>query len=47
MPEPRQQEFSWIEGLSICLAMIGVQLSSEVMNQWAYGKEIQPMHRSL
>jgi len=30
----RQQEFSWIEGLSICLAMIGVQLSSEVMNQW-------------
>ena len=30
----RQQEFSWMEGLSICLAMIGVQLSSEVMNQW-------------
>jgi len=35
MTQPhRQQEFSWLEGLSICLAMIGVQLSSEVMNQW-------------
>ena len=34
MPKRQQQEFSWIEGLSICLAMIGIQLSSEVMNQW-------------
>lgn len=34
MAGQRQQEFSWVEGLSICLAMIGVQLSSEVMNQW-------------
>ena len=34
MSKRQQQEFSWIEGLSICLAMIGIQLSSEVMNQW-------------
>ena len=34
MAEEKKPEFSWIEGLSIFLAMIGVQLSSEVMNQW-------------
>lgn len=28
------REFTWKEGLAMCLAMIGVQLSSEVMNQW-------------
>ena len=28
------REFSWVEGLAICLAMIGVQLCSEVINQW-------------
>ena len=27
-------EFKWYEGLALCLAMIGIQLSSEVMNQW-------------
>lgn len=29
-----QKEFSWLEGLAICLSMIGVQLCSEVINQW-------------
>lgn len=28
------REFSWIEGIAICFAMIGIQLSSEVINQW-------------
>lgn len=28
------REFSWLEGLAICLSMIGVQLCSEVINQW-------------
>ncbi len=27
-------EFYWYEGLAICLSMIGVQLCSEVINQW-------------
>lgn len=27
-------EFHWYEGLAICLSMIGVQLCSEVINQW-------------
>lgn len=29
-----QSEFRWYEGLAICLSMIGVQLCSEVINQW-------------
>lgn len=29
-----QSEFQWYEGLAICLSMIGVQLCSEVINQW-------------
>lgn len=29
-----QGEFHWYEGLAICLSMIGVQLCSEVINQW-------------
>lgn len=29
-----QKEFRWYEGLAICLSMIGVQLCSEVINQW-------------
>jgi len=29
-----QSEFHWYEGLAICLSMIGVQLCSEVINQW-------------
>lgn len=29
-----QKEFKWFEGLAICLSMIGVQLCSEVINQW-------------
>lgn len=33
-PKPANQEFSWLEGMALCLAMVGVQLSSEVMNQW-------------
>lgn len=28
------REFTWVEGVAICLAMIGIQLSSEVINQW-------------
>ncbi|MCX8064686.1 MAG: MFS transporter [Candidatus Hydrogenedentes bacterium] len=28
------KEFRWYEGLAICLSMIGVQLCSEVINQW-------------
>jgi len=28
------REFTWIEGMAVCLAMIGIQLSSEVINQW-------------
>lgn len=34
MKERTQPEFTWIEGLALCLSMIGVQLSSEVLNQW-------------
>ena len=29
-----RKEFSWIEGLAICLGMIGVQLTSEVIAGW-------------
>ena len=29
-----EPEFTWLEGLALCLSMIGVQLSSEVINQW-------------
>ena len=29
-----KREFTWVEGLAICLGMIGVQLGSEVLNQW-------------
>ncbi|HNR33450.1 MAG TPA: MFS transporter, partial [Candidatus Hydrogenedentes bacterium] len=28
------REFTWVEGTAVCLAMIGIQLSSEVINQW-------------
>lgn len=28
------REFAWHEGLALCLAMIGVQLGSEVINTW-------------
>ena len=34
MEESKGREFSWVEGLAICLSMIGVQLCSEVINQW-------------
>lgn len=34
MAAAQRREFTWTEGLAICLAMVGVQLSSEVMNQW-------------
>lgn len=34
MDTNNQKEFAWYEGLALCLAMIGIQLSSEVMNQW-------------
>ncbi len=34
MNKKEHVEFTWLEGLALCLAMIGVQLSSEVMNQW-------------
>ncbi len=34
MNQPAHREFTWKEGLAMCLAMIGVQLSSEIMNQW-------------
>ena len=37
MPNPSTRhaaEFTWLEGLALCLAMIGVQLSSEVINTW-------------
>lgn len=34
MSEKPAREFTWIEGLAICFAMIGIQLSSEVINQW-------------
>jgi len=36
MEDNRRPEFSWIEGMAISLAMIGVQLSSEVLNQWGF-----------
>lgn len=29
-----KREFTWVEGLAFCLAYIGVQLCSEVINQW-------------
>lgn len=31
---PGKREFAWHEGLALCLAMIGVQLGSEVINTW-------------
>lgn len=36
MAKPAQEapEFHWYEGLALCLAMIGVQLGSEVINTW-------------
>lgn len=34
MSDPVAREFTWIEGLAFCLAYIGIQLSSEVLNQW-------------
>ena len=34
MDTNNKKEFAWYEGLALCLAMIGIQLSSEVMNQW-------------
>ena len=34
MVQVKGREFSWVEGLAICLSMIGVQLCSEVINQW-------------
>jgi Na+/melibiose symporter-like transporter len=34
MEKAKGPEFSWVEGLAICLSMIGVQLCSEVINQW-------------
>ncbi len=34
MKQVKAREFSWVEGLAICLSMIGVQLCSEVINQW-------------
>ena len=34
MKQASTKEFTWVEGLALCLSMIGVQLSSEVMNQW-------------
>lgn len=30
----KTREFTWTEGLAFCLAYIGVQLCSEVINQW-------------
>jgi Na+/melibiose symporter-like transporter len=30
----KAREFSWVEGLAVCLSMIGVQLCSELINQW-------------
>lgn len=33
---PAPREFTWVEGLALALSMIGVQLSSEVMNQWGF-----------
>jgi GPH family glycoside/pentoside/hexuronide:cation symporter len=29
-----RKEFTWIEGLAFCLAWIGIQLCSEMLNQW-------------
>jgi glycoside/pentoside/hexuronide:cation symporter, GPH family len=29
-----RREYTWVEGLAICLGMIGVQLSTQVINQW-------------
>jgi GPH family glycoside/pentoside/hexuronide:cation symporter len=34
LAEAPEREFSWREGLALCLAMIGVQLGSEVINTW-------------
>ncbi len=34
MEPVKGREFSRVEGLAICLSMIGVQLCSEVINQW-------------
>lgn len=34
MGDAPRREFSFVEGAAICLAMIGIQLSSEVINQW-------------
>ena len=34
LASPPKKEFTWVEGLALCLAMIGVQLCSEVINQW-------------
>ncbi len=34
MTQQEGREFRWHEGLAICISMIGVQLCSEVINQW-------------
>lgn len=34
MTHQEGREFRWYEGLAICISMIGVQLCSEVINQW-------------
>ena len=34
MTHQEGREFRWPEGLAICVSMIGVQLCSEVINQW-------------
>ncbi len=34
METKEHAEFTWVEGLALCLSMIGVQLSSEFITQW-------------
>ena len=34
MSDPAKKEFSTLEGVAFCAAMIGVQLSSELFAQW-------------
>ncbi len=34
MKPRRKPEYTWIEGLAICLGMIAVQLSTQVISQW-------------
>ena len=34
MSRTHHKEFTWVEGLVLCLGMIAVQLSTQIMNQW-------------